>query len=67
MLQNAQWIDLAMRGLSDMTHYPIPMTLHLRTFEHVQASVLQATVRRKWIQYLGTVFNAWGLFNALCT
>lgn len=64
--QNAQWIDLAMRGLSDMTHYPVPMTLHLRTFEHVQASVLQATRSPgKWIVYLGTVFLMLGVFLML--
>src|SRR5699024_5001172 len=41
--QNADWLNLAIRGLSDMPHYPVPMTLQLKTYEHVQASVLQAT------------------------
>lgn len=64
--QNAEWLNLAIRALSDITHYPVPMTLHLRTFEHVQASVLQATRSPgKWTVYLGTFFLMIGVFMML--
>lgn len=64
--KNAQWLNLAMRALSDLTHYPVPMTLQLKTFEHVQASVLQATRSPgKWIVYLGTLFLMIGVFMML--
>lgn len=63
---NADWLNLAIRGLSDMPHYPVPMTLQLKTFEHVQASVLQATRSPgKWIVYLGTFFLMIGIFMML--
>ena len=64
--RNADWLNLAIRGLSDMPHYPLPMTLQLKTFEHVQASVLQATRSPgKWIVYLGTFFLMIGVFMML--
>lgn len=64
--ENADWLNLAIRGLSDMSHYPVPMTLHLRTFEHVQATVLQATRSPgQWIVYLGTFFLMVGVFMML--
>lgn len=64
--QNAQWLNLAIRALSDLTHYPVPMTLQLKTFEHMQASVLQATRSPgKWIVYLGTMFLMIGVFMML--
>ena len=64
--ENAEWLNLAIRALSDLPHYPVPMTLHLKTFEHVQASVLQATRSPgKWIVYLGTFFLMIGVFMML--
>ena len=64
--KNADWLNMAIRGLSEMTHYPVPMTLQLKTFEHVQATVLQATRSPgKWIVYLGTFFLMLGVFLML--
>ena len=49
-----------------MPHYPVPMTLQLKTYEHVQASVLQATRSPgKWVVYLGTFFLMIGIFMML--
>ena len=63
---SAEWTNLAIRALSDITHYPVPMTLHLRTFEHIQASVLQATRSPgMWTVYLGTFFLMIGVFMML--
>ncbi|WP_243140623.1 cytochrome c biogenesis protein ResB [Pelistega ratti] len=62
--QQALWFDSAIRALSDMTFYPAPMILQLNSFEHIQATVLQATRSPgKWIVYLGCLFLIIGIFQ----
>lgn len=63
---HALWLETALRALSDMPYYPVPMVLHLGSFEHIQASVLQATRSPgKWIVYTGTFFLMIGVFMML--
>lgn len=61
--KQAQWFDTALRGLSDMAFYPAPVILQLRSFQHIQATVLQATRSPgKSIVYLGCLFLIIGVF-----
>ncbi|NLY65761.1 MAG: cytochrome c biogenesis protein ResB [Alcaligenaceae bacterium] len=61
--KQARWFDLSLRAMSDFNTYPAPVMLQLKTFEHIQASVLQATRSPgKWIVYLGSLFLMIGVF-----
>lgn len=63
LIDQAKWLDLAMLGLSDLTQYPSPIFFKLKTFKHVQGSVLQATRSPgQWWVYLGCVMLAFGVF-----
>ncbi len=62
--KQAQWFDASIRALSDLAFYPAPVVMQVRGFEHIQASVLQATRSPgKWIVYLGCVFLMIGVFQ----
>lgn len=61
--KQARWFDLSLRALSDLSAYPAPVMLQLKTFEHIQASVLQATRSPgKSSVYLGSLFLIIGVF-----
>lgn len=61
--KQALWFDSAIRGLSDLAHYQAPVILQLRTYEHIQASVLQATRSPgKLTVYLGSLLLILGVF-----
>lgn len=62
--KQAQWFDTAIRALSDLSFYPAPVVMQLRSFEHIQASVLQATRSPgKFMVYLGCLFLIIGVFQ----
>lgn len=62
--KQAQWFDSAIRALSDLAFYPAPVVMQLRSFEHIQASVLQATRSPgKFVVYLGCLFLIIGVFQ----
>lgn len=61
--KQARWFDVSLRALSDLSAYPAPVMLQLKTFEHIQASVLQATRSPgKSSVYLGSLFLIIGVF-----
>ncbi len=63
MEQQARWFDSALRALSDLPHYQAPLMFQMRSYEHVQASVLQATRSPgKYIVYLGSLLLILGVF-----
>lgn len=60
----ARWFDLSLRALSDLSVYPAPVMLQIKNFEHIQASVLQATRSPgKSSVYLGSLFLIIGVFT----
>ncbi len=60
----ARWFDLALRAVSDLTNYPAPMFFQLKTFQHIQATVLQATRSPgKLLVYGGSVLLILGVFS----
>lgn len=62
--KQAKWFDAAVRAISDMSFYPAPVVLQLRSFEHIQATVLQATRSPgKLVVYLGCLFLILGVFQ----
>ncbi len=62
--KQARWFDLSLRALSDLSAYPAPVMLQIKTFEHIQASVLQATRSPgKSSVYLGSLFLIIGVFS----
>lgn len=62
--QEALWFEVAIRALSDLAHYPVPAVLQLENFDHVQATVLQATRSPgKWMVYLGALLLMIGVFQ----
>ena len=61
---DANWSRLAVAALSDLTLYPAPLLLTLKSFNHVQASVFQVTrTPGKLIVYLGCLFLVLGVFT----
>lgn len=63
MEQQARWFDSSLRALSDLTHYQGPVMFQLRSYEHIQASVLQATRSPgKLTVYLGSLLLILGVF-----
>ncbi|WP_245587000.1 cytochrome c biogenesis protein ResB [Pelistega indica] len=62
--KQAMWFDTAIRALSDISFYPAPVVLQLKTFEHIQGTVLQATRSPgKYVVYLGCLFLILGVFQ----
>ncbi|NQW84181.1 MAG: cytochrome c biogenesis protein ResB [Alcaligenaceae bacterium] len=60
----ANWSRLAVAALSDLTLYPAPLMLTLKSFNHIQASVFQVSrTPGKWIVYLGCLFLVVGVFT----
>lgn len=60
----ARWFDQALRAVSDLANYPAPMFFQLKTFQHIQASVLQATRSPgKLLVYGGSVLLILGVFS----
>lgn len=63
MEQQARWFDTALRAISDLAHYQGPVMLQLRSYEHIQASVIQATRSPgKMTVYLGSLLLILGVF-----
>ncbi len=63
MQKEARWFDQALRAVSDFSNYPAPMFFELKTFQHIQASVLQATRSPgKLLVYGGSVLLMLGVF-----
>jgi cytochrome c biogenesis protein len=61
---DANWSRLAVAALSDLTLYPAPLLLTLKSFNHVQASVFQVSrTPGKFIVYLGCLFLVLGVFT----
>jgi cytochrome c biogenesis protein len=61
---DANWSRLAVAALSDLSMYPAPLLLTLKSFNHVQASVFQVTrTPGKLIVYLGCLFLVLGVFT----
>jgi len=60
----ARWFDLSLRAVSDLANYPAPMFLQLKTFQHIQATVLQATRSPgKLMVYGGSILLILGVFS----
>ncbi|MCX9155019.1 cytochrome c biogenesis protein ResB [Niveibacterium sp. 24ML] len=62
----AQYIRDTLNAVSDAFHYGAPVILQLNGFEHVQASVLQATKSpgKNWV-FLGSLLLTLGVFAML--
>jgi len=61
---DANWSRLAVAALSDLTLYPAPLMLTLKSFNHVQASVFQVSrTPGKFIVYLGCLLLVLGVFT----
>lgn len=60
----ARWFDLSLRAVSDLANYPAPMFFQLKTFQHIQATVLQATRSPgKLLVYGGSFLLVLGVFS----
>ena len=60
----ARWFDQSLRAVSDLTNYPAPMYFQLKTFQHIQATVLQATRSPgKLLVYGGSILLILGVFS----
>lgn len=59
-----QWMQVALLAFANLPDYPAPVFLTLENFEHVQASVFQATRSPgKLTVYLGSLFLVIGVFS----
>src|SRR5699024_8304437 len=59
-----KWLQVAFLALATLPDYPAPVFLTLTDFDHVQASVFQATRSPgKLIVYLGSLFLVIGVFS----
>ncbi len=62
--KSALWFDTAIKAISDLSFYPSPIAFQIKEYNHIQASVLQATRSPgKWIVYLGCVFLMFGIYQ----
>lgn len=64
MEETAEWSRLAVAAVSDLTLYPSPIMMTLKTFEHVQASVFQVSrTPGKITVYIGCLLLVIGIFT----
>lgn len=61
--ESVQWTQLAVGALSDLTMYPSPVLVSMKSFEHVQASVFQVSRAPGMITvYIGCLLLILGVF-----
>ncbi len=62
--EDTRWTQMALLAFANLPDYPAPVFLTLDNFEHVQASVFQATRSPgKLTVYLGSLFLVIGVFS----